>query len=124
MKRGCRNRGLMLCLGAVLAGGGCDASFTRGGTDETDAGAALIEKYRCGSCHRIPGIRTARGLVGPPLDNFGRRSFIAGRIPNTEENLVRWIRDPRTVDDRTAMPYLGVSNAEAQLIAAYLHTLH
>lgn len=124
MKRGYCNQALMLCLWAMLAGGGCDASFTTGDTDEIGAGAALIKEYRCGSCHQIPGIRTARGLVGPPLDNFGRRSFIAGRIPNTEENLVRWIRDPRTVDDKTAMPYLGVSNAEARLIAAYLHTLH
>src|SRR5678810_1226335 len=30
-------------------------------------GKTAIAVYGCGSCHTIPGIRTAKGTVGPPL---------------------------------------------------------
>lgn len=87
-------------------------------------GRRLIVTYGCGSCHTIPGIYTARGVVGPPLYFFGRRTMIAGELPNSPENLVRWLRDPRAVEPATAMPALGLSEQQAQDIAAYLDTLH
>jgi cytochrome c len=37
--------------------------------------------------------------------------------------MVRWIQNPQTVDDKTAMPNLGVSARDARDIAAYLYTL-
>jgi cytochrome c1 len=77
----------------------------------------------CGSCHTIPGVRGAHGVVGPPLVAFGRRTYIAGELPNTPENLVRWIRDPKAVEPRTAMPTLGLSEQQARDVAAYLYTL-
>lgn len=83
-------------------------------------GADAIREHGCGSCHAIPGIRGADATVGPPLTRFGRRAFIAGRLPNTPENLILWISDPRQVDPRTAMPDVGVSDEEARDIAAYL----
>ncbi len=87
-----------------------------------DAGAAAIERYGCGACHTIPGIRGANATVGPPLHDYARRVYIAGVLPNTPEDLVRWIRHPSKVDPRTAMPDLGVTAEEAQNIAAYLYT--
>lgn len=87
------------------------------------AGRAALERYGCGSCHGIPGVPGADGLVGPPLDRFGRRSYIAGRLGNNHANLVRWIRDPQGVDPRTAMPDLGVSEDDAVNMAAYLLSL-
>jgi cytochrome c1 len=86
-------------------------------------GPAIAERYGCGSCHTIPGVTGARGLVGPPLLWWSRRTFIAGELPNTPENLVRWIRDPQSVEPHTAMPALGLSDAEARDVAAYLYTL-
>jgi cytochrome c1 len=86
-------------------------------------GPAIAERYGCGSCHTIPGVTGARGLVGPPLLWWSRRTFIAGELPNTPENLVRWIRDPQSVEPQTAMPALGLSDAEARDVAAYLYTL-
>lgn len=86
-------------------------------------GAAVIEQYGCGSCHTIPGVRNANGLVGPPLLWWSRRTFIAGEIPNTPENLVRWIRAPQSVEVATAMPALGLSDQQARDAAAYLYTL-
>ncbi|MFG3688357.1 c-type cytochrome [Micromonospora sp. NPDC047740] len=88
-----------------------------------DRGAQLIAQYGCGSCHTIPGIDQAGGLVGPPLTRFGARSYIAGELPNNADNLQRWITDPQAVEPGTAMPKLGVSAIDAQDIAAYLNTL-
>jgi cytochrome c1 len=86
-------------------------------------GRAVIEQFDCGSCHTIPGVRGARGLVGPPLLWFSRRTFIAGELPNTPENLVRWVRAPEAVEPATAMPTVGLSDQQARDVAAYLYTL-
>jgi cytochrome c len=86
-------------------------------------GMQLIERYGCVACHAIPGIDNPGSNVGPPLHKFGLRAYIGGVLPNTPENLVRWLQNPPAVDPRTAMPDLGVSKAEAGDIAAYLHTL-
>jgi cytochrome c len=86
-------------------------------------GKALIEGYSCGSCHSIPGIRNADGLVGPPLLLFGRRTYIAGEVPNTPGNLVAWLRNPKAIEPGTAMPNLGLTEQQARDIASYLYTL-
>lgn len=116
----------LFCV-AVLAGciGGQQTSndFNASGGNSR-AGKKLIVSYGCGSCHTIPGVYTARGLVGPPLYFFGRRTMIAGELPNTPENLTRWLVNPRAVEPATAMPNLGLSTEQAQNIAAYLETLH
>jgi cytochrome c len=82
---------------------------------------AAIAKYGCGSCHVIPGIRLARGKVGPPLTDFALRTYIAGQAVNTPRNLAAWIRRPDSVEPGTVMPALGVSEQEARDIAAYLY---
>jgi cytochrome c1 len=86
-------------------------------------GAELISRYGCGSCHTVPGVKGADGLVGPPLTRFGSRSYIAGELVNSGPNLQRWIMDPQGVEPGTAMPNLGVTATDAQDIAAYLFTL-
>lgn len=86
-------------------------------------GAKLIESYRCGACHMIPGIPGADGLVGPPLILFARRTYVGGEVPNTPPNLIRWIRDPASIEPGTAMPTLGLSEQQARDVAAYLYTL-
>jgi cytochrome c len=93
----------------------------RGGDPER--GRQLLQQYGCNSCHTIPGVRQADGLVGPPLTRFGARSYIAGELPNNADNLQRWIRDPQSVEPGTAMPNLGVSALDARDITAYLYTL-
>lgn len=92
-----------------------------GGSPER--GAQVIARYDCGSCHFIPGIAGARGMVGPPLLWFARRTFIAGELPNTPANLIRWVRDPPSVEPGTAMPVLGLDEQQARDVAAYLYTL-
>jgi cytochrome c len=86
-------------------------------------GKRLIEQYQCGSCHAIPDTAGSVGSAGPPLDGFGRRSYIAGRIPNLPPALVQWLVDPPAMKSATMMPNLGVSPVEARHMAAYLYTL-
>lgn len=86
-------------------------------------GEQVIATKQCGSCHTIPGISGARGLVGPPLIYFSRRTYIAGELPNQPENLVRWVMSPQSVEPHTAMPNLGLSEQQARDVAAYLYTL-
>ncbi|GGG23948.1 hypothetical protein GCM10010964_10150 [Caldovatus sediminis] len=77
----------------------------------------------CGACHRIPGVRNARAMVGPPLDAFAQRGYVAGVLPNRPANLLAWLRNPPAINPMTAMPDLGLTEAEARDIAAYLYTL-
>lgn len=96
-------------------------ALTHGG--DPDLGHAALERRPCGGCHEIPGVRGARGKVGPSLDGIAGRVYIAGRLSNTPENLEAWIVDPQAIDPKNAMPPTGVSPTEARDMAAYLYTL-
>ena len=85
------------------------------------AGRELIRQFGCGSCHRIAGVPGANATVAPPLEKMKSRLYIAGRLTNTPQNLVKWIRDPRALDPKTAMPALGLDERQARDIAAYLY---
>ncbi|HLV86447.1 MAG TPA: c-type cytochrome [Candidatus Sulfotelmatobacter sp.] len=87
------------------------------------SGRKVIQSAGCGACHTIPGIHAAHGELGPPLNSFSRRTMIAGELPNTPDNLVRWIEDPPSVESGTAMPNLGLDDQQARDAAAYLYTL-
>jgi cytochrome c len=86
-------------------------------------GEDAIERHGCASCHSIPGVRGADGLVGPPLDTIGTRAYIGGVLHNTPQNMVRWLRDPPGVDPQTAMPNLRLPEQDVRDIACYLYTL-
>jgi cytochrome c2 len=86
-------------------------------------GAKLIAQIGCGTCHEIPGIRNASGRVGPPLDNIGSRTVIAGVLPNTPDKLVAWLKAPQSIVPGNAMPDMGLNDHDARDIAAYLYRL-
>ncbi|XSG82019.1 MAG: c-type cytochrome [Methyloligella sp. ZOD6] len=88
-----------------------------------ERGAKLIAEVGCGSCHHIPGIKGATGLVGPPLHHMANRVFIAGKLRNSPENMVRWIENPQAVSPGNAMPDMGLTERQARDITAYLATL-
>jgi cytochrome c oxidase assembly factor CtaG/cytochrome c2 len=92
-------------------------------TGDPQHGAALIRQFGCGSCHVVPGIDNATGVVGPPLMQVGRRIYIAGVLRNTPNNMVRWIRGPQQFVPGNAMPDMGINQPDAQDVAAYLSTL-
>jgi cytochrome c oxidase assembly factor CtaG len=92
-----------------------------GGTAEQ--GKQVIAAWGCGTCHTIPGVPRADGLVGPSLAGFATRAFVGGVLTNTPAHTVAWIRDPHAQSPRTAMPNLGVPEHEARQMTAYLYTL-
>lgn len=86
-------------------------------------GRQLVDSYGCVACHTVPGVRGPSSNVGPPLEKMALRGYVGGVLPNTPDNLVRWLLDPPAVDPRTAMPNMGMSTADARHITAYLLTL-
>jgi mono/diheme cytochrome c family protein len=86
-------------------------------------GKQAIHQYACVTCHEIPGIVGANAPVGPPLAGIASRGMLGGVLPNSPENMVRWLREPQTFAPLTAMPDLGVTERDARDIAAYLATL-
>ncbi|MGH7056260.1 MAG: c-type cytochrome [Gammaproteobacteria bacterium] len=86
-------------------------------------GAELILHYGCGTCHTIPGIPNARGEVGPPLNRISRRTFIAGMLPNTRQNMMLWLMYPQKIIPGNAMPDMGLTEQQAADITAYLSKL-
>ncbi len=109
--------GLALVLGGC--GSGSEAVSVPGA--HPDSAPTVMKAFGCGSCHMIPGVRGANGRIGPNLAGIDDRWSIAGRLPNTPENLVRWIMHPQEVAPGTLMPDLGVPERQARDIAAYLY---
>ena len=112
-----------LCACLALIGCGKETNVPHGLAGDPERGKLLLRQYGCGSCHTIPGVATARGNVGPPLDRIASRVYLAGVITNTPQNMVRWIRSPQQIEPRTAMPDLQVSEQHAQDMTAYLYRL-
>ena len=100
---------------------GGEAAHLTGG--DPRRGVQAIGRYGCGSCHDIPGVRNARGTVGPPLARIAVRTYLAGRVMNTPAGMIRWIQHPQQIEQGTAMPDMGVTETDARDIAAYLYTL-
>jgi cytochrome c len=113
---------LLLCTGCIGSyGQPPDDQVPMGGS--SSRGREIVHDSHCGVCHAIPGVRGAEGVVAAPLQKFALRTYIDGRLPNTPENLTRWIEDPRGVDAHTAMPAVGLTHAQARDVAAFLYTL-
>lgn len=113
-------------LQEVQAAASCDLRPT--GPDAVIAptarqGRLALQRHGCHGCHMIPGIVGSARHVGPPLAGFGRREWIKGRVPNTPEQLARWIRDPQQIDPHSVMPPSDASPADARVMAAYLLSL-
>ncbi len=93
-------------------------------TEKDFTGEQLFQQHGCGACHQVRGT-VADGDVGPDLTHFGSRSSIAaGVLPNTTQNLVRWIQHTHQVKPGVQMPaFRSLSQAEAERIALYLGEL-
>ena len=112
-----------LVLIAFLIAGCASKDFEPATGGNPSAGKETIRAYGCAACHDIPGVDMPGGRVGPPLGGFAKRAYIGGELPNTPENLERWVRDPHQIETHVAMPALGRTPKEARDVAAYLYTL-
>jgi cytochrome c2 len=119
--------GRALLLAAAAAALGACSGQSRPATravGDPDRGREVIERIGCGGCHVIPGVANATGLVGPPLNRIADRTVIAGVLPNTPDNLRRWLENPQAVVPGNAMPNMELNDHDASDVAAYLYTLH
>lgn len=90
---------------------------------DTLAGSKLFAAKGCVGCHSLNAVKFSKGLIGPNLANVGSRHYIAaGTLLNTDENLAHWIQHPWSVKHGVLMPELGLSEADARTLAAYLRT--
>jgi cytochrome c oxidase subunit 2 len=87
------------------------------------AGAAFFNKETCGTCHRIRGT-AANGNVGPDLTHFAsRQTMLSGMMPNTRENLRKWLQDPQAVKPGARMPRFIYAKDSINVLVDYLTTL-
>jgi len=78
---------------------------------------------RCAACHTVRGT-PAGGILGPDLSHFGsRETLAAGLLPNTPENLARWINNTQTIKPGAKMPELHMLASETADVTGYLEDL-
>jgi cytochrome c2 len=124
--------GLAICL-VVGALAGCQAAASTSepapvvsNDPRVVSGRQLFTAKGCGACHRAPGVPEAGGTIGPHLRGIGNPTGhpkIAAVVDNTPENMRLWLQNPQQVKPGTSMPSLGLSESEAEAIAAFLETM-
>ncbi|MGZ5199389.1 MAG: c-type cytochrome [Telluria sp.] len=114
----------LVLIWLTLALGGCHQSPSieplTGGNPRV--GEKLIESFGCAACHQIKGVPQGQSQVGPSLKDILKSSYVGGMLPNSADNLMKWIQHPQAVNPKTAMPELGVTETQARDIAAYLYS--
>ena len=116
----------LLAVAIALSTTGCsrsvaEAEVLTGG--HAEQGRAELVRFGCVGCHAVPGIQGATATVAVPLEGVAMRQYLAGRLPNTPDNMARWIQHPQAIAPGTAMPELGVGDQQARDITAYLYSL-
>lgn len=95
-------------------------------TPQADAaakGEQLFAVSACIGCHTVEGT-AAQGKVGPNLTHVGSRTSIAGgTFPLTEGNIKRWLKNPPALKPGSLMPNLNLSDADIDVLTAYLLSL-
>jgi cytochrome c oxidase subunit II len=88
------------------------------------ADGALVQ---CLACHVINGVDApppGGPITGPDLTHVASRQTIAaGLLPNTEEGLARWLRDPPSVKAGSKMPDYDLNEEQIEALVEYLRSL-
>jgi cytochrome c2 len=85
-------------------------------------GKQLLTERGCVGCHQVSGA----GLPGPPKNDSAARTLALApdlrfaRARAEPAALVRWLLDPTQVKSDAVMPKLGLSEADARDLAAFL----
>lgn len=119
-----RPKGFFIAVFIMLCG--CDRLESQDVSNQlgdAERGRLALHQYACITCHAIPNVGGENAMVGPPLKGMAKRKFIAGILPNTPDNMLRWLQHPQEVDPDSAMPDLGVSERDARDMAAYLYQM-
>ncbi len=86
-------------------------------------GSELFRSMTCVNCHRVNGTE-AKSQDAPDLTHFAsRRTFGSVILPNTPENLARWLKNPQAVKPAILMPDFKLTDAQVDGLTAYLESL-
>ena len=85
-------------------------------------GALIFRERKCGDCHAVSPADT-RPAKGPSLTHVATRKLLGRELPNTPENLARWIARPQSIKPGNLMPDQNLSTADVQALTAYLESL-
>ena len=86
-------------------------------------GQEVFLSQSCVNCHRVRGT-LARGSYAPDLTHLmSRQTLVAGMVPNSREELRKWVIDPRRTKEGCLMPAFGLSEQQVDQIVDYLATL-
>jgi cytochrome c2 len=88
-----------------------------------ERGRRAVLHYGCHACHEIPGVPGARATIGPSLKGIASRSTLAGHYATSTSAMLTWIQHPQEMLPGNVMPDMGVSEADARDLTAYLFTL-
>jgi cytochrome c oxidase subunit 2 len=97
-------------------------------------GRRAFLEHRCVACHAVRGVADAQApgallerspTVGPDLTHVGSRMTLgAGALPNSRDNLARWVGDVQHVKRGARMPsYDAIDASTLQALAAWLESL-
>jgi cytochrome c oxidase subunit II len=93
------------------------------GNPDASAGRSAFLAQSCVNCHRVRGT-PAQGTYAPDLTHLmNRQTLASGMVPNTPENLRRWVADPQPIKPGCLMPAFGLGERERDDIVRYLLTL-
>jgi cytochrome c oxidase subunit 2 len=83
----------------------------------------VFETTACINCHAVGGT-VANGRFGPDLTHLMSRDTIgAGAVPNTPENLRKWVQNPDHFKPGCLMPSMQLNDQDLDAVTAYLETL-
>ena len=86
-------------------------------------GRLVFEQQACINCHTVAGT-VANGRYGPDLTHLmSRETLASGAMPNTPENLKKWIDDPNIFKPGCLMPAMHLTDRQDAQITAYLLSL-
>lgn len=86
-------------------------------------GQQIYESQSCGNCHAITG-SGSNARIGPNLTHVASRPAIAGGVlPNTPDNMRRWLENPQAIKPGSMMPNYRFSSDELQALTAYIESL-
>jgi cytochrome c oxidase subunit 2 len=86
-------------------------------------GRHIFMTTTCVMCHAIQGT-DASARRGPDLTHVAQRQTLAaGALPNTPENLERWIRNPQHIKPGANMPPSDLPGDDVRALVAYLGSL-
>jgi cytochrome c oxidase subunit II len=92
-------------------------------TGEAQLGRKIFHEMTCVNCHAIRG-EADESNAGPDLTHVASRRYLgAGIVPNTPENLRRWLVNPHEVKPGVLMPNFKLNDEQLNDLLAYFKTL-